>query len=120
MIKILFLILLFIYGLIIASYCFKFPISYKLTNGNDHELKIDHDFTEKEREDDKKSYLIRQLISNTLLYSSSFMFLFSYFISKRNLFKPLIILKIAMYISSFIAILLFLINGVHFYLLVAC
>ena len=112
--KIAITIILMLYVVIIGIWFFRFPISYKLTNGSYHDLVVDHDFTEKEREGLDKAYQIRQTISNVLIFSSILVSASCYISVCTKWFKPTTILKIVMFISGFIAILLTPVNGIHF------
>lgn len=114
MLKIVFIIILFLYAGVIGIWCYRFTISYRLTNGSNHDLVVHHDFTEAEREGVKKAYRIRQTISNTLLYSSIFLSAGSFIILRNHWVEPGGIVKVVMYISGFIAVVLILVNGIHF------
>lgn len=114
MLKICLITLLLLYVGILAIWCYRFPISNKLTTGSYYELVVDHDFTEAEREDVKKAYDIRQTISNLLLYSSIVLSVGSYIALRNHWFEPRAIVKAALYISGAIAVILILVNGIHF------
>jgi hypothetical protein len=112
--KIAFSITLILYIGIIGIWCYRFPISYKLTNGSYHDLVVDHDFTQQEREGLEEAYRIRQIVSNVLLFSSILVSVGSYICLRSKWIRTKTMLKIIMYISGFIALVLILINGIHF------
>ena len=114
MIKVIFIITVIIYSGVICIWIYKFPISYKLTNGTYHDIIVDHDFTKTEREEDERAFHIRQIISNIVQYSSIIICIGSYIILRKQWIKQTMILKVALYTSGFITILLMLINGIHF------
>ncbi len=114
MLKILFISIVFIYVVIIGMWCCRFPISYKLTNGSYHNLVVYHDFTKAEREGVEKAYRIRKNISNILLLSSILLSLLSYATLRSHLFEPANFVKAIMIVSGIIALILILVNGIHF------
>lgn len=114
MLKIVFIIIFLLYAGVIGVWCFRFPISYKLSNETYHALVVDHDFTDDEREDVEKAYRIRQVISNILLYSSMLLLVSSYTILRNHWIEPRIIVKVLLCVSGFITIVLMLVNGIHF------
>ena len=114
MLKIAITIILILYVGMIGIWCFRFPISYKITNGSNHDLVVDHDFTEREREGLEKAYQIRKILSNVLTFSSILVSVGSYISLRTKWIRTKTVLKIVMYISGFIAIVLILVNGIHF------
>jgi hypothetical protein len=114
MTKIIYIIFIILYIGIISGWCYRFPISYKLTNGSYNDLVVDHDFKETERDGIKKAYQIRQTISNILLYCSVMLSVSSYIIFRNHSIDPRIVAKIIMITSGLIAIILILVNGIHF------
>ncbi|HMF70604.1 MAG TPA: hypothetical protein VK616_03975 [Flavitalea sp.] len=114
MLKIVFIIILLLYAGVIGTWSYRFIISYRLTNGSNHDLVVDHDFTAAEREGVKKAYRIRQKISNILLYSSVLLSVGSFVILRNNWIEPRVIIKVVMYISGLIAAVLILVNGIRF------
>ena len=114
MLKIVIKIILILYLGIISIWCYRFPISYRLTNGSNHDLVVDHDFTEQEREGVEKANYIRRIVSNTLMLSSVLVSVGSYIGLRKKWIRNEAIVKIVMYVSGFIAIALMLVNGLHF------
>jgi hypothetical protein len=84
-----------------------------MTTGKDPNL-ITHDFTNEERESVEKAYRIREAISATLLYSSVILALCSYIALRVGWMTPRSIVKSVFIISAIVAIVLILINGIHF------
>jgi hypothetical protein len=112
--KIAFTISLILYVGVIGIWCYRFPISYKLTNGSNHDLVVDHDFTEQEREGLGKAYHIRQVVSNILILSSILVSVGSYIILHTKHVRAKTGLKIVMYASGIIAVVFIMVNGIHF------
>jgi hypothetical protein len=113
-VKVLITIILILYIGIIGIWCYRFPISYKLTNGSSHDLIVDHDFTKQEREGVEKAYYIRRTLSNALIFSSILLSLCSYIGLHKKWIRNKAIVKVVMYVSGLIAIVLILVNGIHF------
>ncbi len=97
----------------VVGWCYRFPISYKIVGG-DPDLIENRDVTLVERDAIKKAYRIRLTISNILLYSSVLLSVGSYIILRNHLFEPSTVVKVIMVISGLIAIILILVNGIHF------
>ena len=114
MLKIAITITLLLYVGIIGIWFYRFPISYRMTNGSNHDLVVDHDFTEQEREGLEKAYHIRQILSVVLIFSSGLVSVGSFISLHSKRIKSKTLVKIVMYISGFIAIVLILVNGIHF------
>jgi hypothetical protein len=114
MLKVLYIIIILIYVAIIGLWCYRFPISYKMTNGTYHDLVVDHDFTEAERDGVEKAYRIRQNISNILFFSSVVLSVISFTFLRNQWFQPVKIVKIVMIVAGIIALILILVNGIHF------
>ena len=114
MLKFLFVVIVFAYMAIIGIWCYRFPISYKLTNGTYHDLVIDHDFTEAERDGVEKANRIRKNISRILLFSSILLSIVSYLVLRNRWFEPVVMVKIIMIISTIIALILILVNCIRF------
>jgi hypothetical protein len=112
--QILFTLTIASYVALITVWCCKFPISYKLTNGTYHKLVLDHDFTKQELKGIEKAYRIRVIISKVLLYSSIFAWVVSYICFQKKWIRNNALVKIVMYVSAIIAIVLMLVNGIHF------
>lgn len=110
----LFIIALLMYAGIIAAWLLKFPISYKLSNGSFHELLVDHDFTSAERDGVAKAYRIRQTISAVLQIGSVVVFGGMYFLKRDQTGRIKTFAKWVMLIAALFAIVLTLVNGIHF------
>lgn len=112
--KILFGTLFIAYVVTIVTWCYRFPISYKLTNGSYNDLVVDHDFSEQELEGIERAYHIRQTVSNVLIFSSILISITAYAYQPMAFSGTKTFVKGVMYISGFIAIVLILVNGIHF------
>ena len=110
--KIAVVISLLLYLVIIAVWCYRFPISYKVVGG-DPSLIENRDLTSKEYNRIDEAYRIRLKVSNLLLYSSLFVYMGSY-ILRRRWVEERRLLKTSMYLSGLIAVILILVNGIHF------
>ena len=113
MLKFVYIVVIVIYLLMIGTWCFRYQISYRMTTGIDPDL-ITHNLTDQERENIDKAYRIRKTISNILLYSSVVVSVGSYIIMRNHWIDSRRVVKTAMVISGFIAIILILVNGIHF------
>ena len=80
--KIAVVISLLLYLVIIAVWCYRFPISYKVVGG-DPSLIENRDLTSKEYNRIDEAYRIRLKVSNLLLYSSLFVYMGSYILRRR-------------------------------------
>ena len=113
MLKFVYIVVIISYLFIIGIWCYRYLISYRRTTGIDPDL-ITHNLTDQERENINKAYRIRKTISNILLYSSVVLSVGSYIILRNHWIDSRGIVKTAMVISGFIAIILILVNGIHF------
>jgi len=102
-----------LYLLIIVIWCYRFPLSYKVTTGINPNL-ITQDLTNKEREGVENALKIRQAISNTLLYSSAILALGSYIALRVEWLKPTLLIRSVFIVSVVIAFVLMIVNGIHF------
>lgn len=82
--------------------------------GGDPDLITNRDLTMKERDRIDEAYRIRSNISNLLIYSSIAVSIISLIVLSKGKVQPRIIVKVALYVSAFIAVFLILINGIHF------
>ncbi len=114
MLKLIFLFFVIIHFVLIGVWGFKFPISYKFTNGTYSDIIVDHDFSNVERESIEKAFVIRKIISNLLLYYSLALTLLSFVIFHRDLIMPNNFVRIVMYFSSLITLLLIIISKINF------
>jgi len=112
--KIVFGVILIMYVLILVTWWYRFPISYKLTNGSYVDLVVDHDFSEQEREVVERAYHIRQTISNVLIWSSVLLSVTANVYQRTSLSRKKAFVRGIMYISGILAIVLILVNGIHF------
>jgi hypothetical protein len=110
----LYIVIVIIYLAIIGAWCYRFPISYKATNGTYHDLVLDHNFTQEERNGLEKAYRIRVAISTTLMISSILISISSYVVLKKGWFQPAIYVKVITVIAAAIGLILILVNGIHF------
>src|SRR5215471_4103174 len=107
--KYIYIVFVVLYLLIIVIWCYRYPISYKMTTGIDPKL-ITRDLTKDEYDGIEKAFYLRRWMSSILLYSSFFMTLSSYGILRTNLIMP----KTIMILSAIAAIILVIVNGIHF------
>jgi len=112
-IRIIYPIALFTYLLIAAVYAFKFEISYRIVQVRP-ELVAVRSLTTKEASELDRAYHIRITISTIFIYFSVLVALFSYILLKNNFFKPVLLLKVALGISLFVALILIIANGISF------
>lgn len=112
-IKIIYIISIVLYVGIIGIWCYRFPISYKIVGGNPNLIE-NRDLTNEEYDRIKSSYFVRQKISNILVFCSVLLCIGSYIIKRNHWFEPVIIIKVVMIVAAIIALILILINGIHF------
>jgi magnesium-transporting ATPase (P-type) len=106
------IIFLSLYLAIISVWCFRFPISYNIVGG-DPDLIENRDLTNEEYSRLDEAYQIRSNVSNLLLYSSIFLCIGSYLL-RRHWIEHKRLLKTTMYLSGVIAVILILVQGIHF------
>lgn len=108
-----YIVLMILYVFLLAIWCFRFPISYKIATGINPDL-VTRDLTKTEFDSLKKAYRIRQTIAAVLLYGSAILALCSFIALRTGKIKQRLFLKITLIIATVIAVLLITINGVHF------
>ena len=113
MIKIIYITILVLYIGIIGAWGYRFPISFRIVGG-DSSLITNRDLTNEGFESIDRSYEIRKIISDILIYSSLLLSVSSFVISRNKFIKPEKLVKIVMIVSGLIAVLLILINGIGF------
>ena len=110
--KIAVVITFLLYLVIIAVWCYRFPISYKIVGGDPSLIEY-RDLTSEEYNIIDEAYRVRLKVSNLLFYSSLFVCISSY-ILRRRWVEERRLLKTSMYLSGLIAVILILVNGIHF------
>jgi hypothetical protein len=114
MTKALYIVLVILYLVILGVWCYRFPISYKLTTGiNSNLILIGRDLTFEERRATEEAFQIRTTISDVLLYSSLAVSIVSFLLIRTNSRRPKLI-KPIMILSIIIAVVLLLVEGVKF------
>ena len=112
--KVGYLLVVFVYVAIIGLWCDRFPLSFRMTNGTNHALVLDHDFSNAERAGEEQAYRIRQTLSAILLLSSVLVFGGTYILLRMRRLQPRRMAKVVMIVAGIISCLLILVNGIHF------
>lgn len=97
----------------IAVWCMRYPISYKIV-GVKPDLIEERSLTHQEYKGLEKATKIRQWCSKVFLYGSLLMFVISILFLRNHWYEPAIILKMVMIVTGIIALTLILVNGIHF------
>jgi hypothetical protein len=108
-----YIVLIIAYAIIIVTFFAKFEISYRMV-GVRPELVQQRTLTLEENTLLNKAEVIRHTISFLLLSFSVIMAIISAIIWYFHLYKPLIIPKLVLGISILWALLLIIVNGIHF------
>lgn len=111
--KYIYIALIVLYIGMIAVWCMRYPISYKIV-GVKPDLIEERSLTHQEYKELEKATKIRQWCSKVFLYSSLFVFIISILFLRNHWFEPAIIVKVVMIVAGIIALILILVNGIHF------
>jgi len=105
--------LIVLYTGMAAAWCMRYSISYKIV-GVKPDLIEERSLTHQEYEGLQKAAKIRQWCSQGFLYSSLLMFALSILFLRNHWLEPAIIVKVVMIVAGIIALILILVNGIHF------
>ncbi|NML21489.1 hypothetical protein HHL16_11425 [Pseudoflavitalea sp. G-6-1-2] len=97
-----------------AIWCYRFPISYKLTNVTYHALIVDHDLTQAERDGIGKAYQIRKNISTIFQVFSFVVWIGCFLLLRAQKIAPRWLARIIIYLAATAAIILTLADGIGF------
>jgi|GEM_PF-6224514 hypothetical protein len=108
-----YLILIISYAIIFVAYCFKFEISYRIVQVRPEMVeKRSLSFDEYNRLNEAD--LIRRQVTLLLLMASAVVMVISITIWYFQLFKPTLLPKIVMVFSGLCALILAILNNIHF------
>lgn len=111
--KIVYLILVFLYAGIIAAWFARYPISYRIIGVNPDVVE-ERSLTTTEEDALQDAVKIRQLISQVFFYASVVILVISFIIHRNQWFGPAWLLKIMMIISALFALMIWLAKNIHF------
>jgi hypothetical protein len=111
--KNIYIALVILYIGMIAAWCIRYPLSYEIV-GVKPDLIEERSLTHQEYKILEKAVKIRQWSSKGLLYASLITAATSFVFLRKYWFEPVIIIKIVMIVAALIALILILVNGVHF------
>ena len=113
MIKYGYILAIILYLLIILTFIFKFEISYRIVKVRPELVEV-RSLTFTEYKSLQKAEQIRFQIFDLTLISSIVFAVFSAAVFYSKKFKPLLFPRIFLWLSAVLAILLFLVNQIHF------
>lgn len=113
MIRAFYIVLIVAYAIMFVSYFMKYEISYRIVKVRP-EIVEQRSLTYEEYKGLKKAEIIRNRINFFMLLSSIIIAGVSAIVWYFNLFNPLIVIKIVFIISGLWAIILMIVNGIHF------
>lgn len=111
--KYIYIVIIVLYIGVIAAWCMRYPLSYR-TVGVKPDLIEERSLTHKEYKALERAVKIRQWCSKMLLYASLLVFLTSIFFLRNQWFEPVTIVKVIMIAAGIIALLLIIVNSIHF------
>jgi hypothetical protein len=111
--KYIYVILVAFYICIIAVWCMRYSLSYKIV-GVKSDLIEERSLTHEKHKAIQNSFEIRQSFSKILLYTSFFTFIASFFFLRNKWFKQVTVVKAIMISAGVIVLILMLVNGIHF------
>ena len=111
--KYIYIAIIVLYIGVIAAWCMRYPLSYK-TVGVKPDLIEERSLTHQEYKALERAVKIRQWCSGILLYTSLLVFITSVFFLRNQWFEPVTIVKVVMITAGIIALILILVNGIHF------
>jgi hypothetical protein len=111
--KYIYIVIIVLYIGVIAAWCMRYPLSYR-TVGVKPDLIEERSLTHQEYKALERAVKIRQWCSKMLLYASLLVFVTSIFFLRNQWFEPVTIVKVIMIAAGIIALLLIIVNGIHF------
>ena len=111
--KYIFIVIVILYVGVIAAWCMRYPLSYKIVAVKP-DLIEERSLTHQEYKALEKAVKIRQWCSKILFYTSLFVFITSVLFLRNQWFEPVSIVKAVMITAGIIALILILVNGIHF------
>ena len=111
--KVIYIVVLFLYTIIGIVYLSRAEVSYRVVKVRP-ELVEERSLTQDEVAALDRAYIIRRTISTIFICCSIVIALFSFILLRYNLFTPVLLLKIVMWVSFLSALVLIIANGVHF------
>lgn len=111
--KYIYIVIIVLYIGVIAAWCMRYPLSYR-TVGVKPDLIEERSLTHQEYKAIERAVKIRQWCSKMLLYASLLVFVTSIFFLRNQWFEPVTIVKVIMIAAGIIALLLIIVNGIHF------
>lgn len=105
--------LIIAYAVMFVAYFFKYEISYRMVKVRP-EIVMQRSLTQEEYKELKRAEIIRHRINFFMLLSSIIIAVVSAIFWYFNLFSPPAVVKIVFIISGLWAIILMVVNGIHF------
>src|SRR5215831_14740703 len=105
--------LIVIYIGIITLWSVRYPLSYRIV-GIKPDIIEERSLTFQEYLAEGRTVEIRQWSSNILLYASVAILITSIILLRKKWFNPLVVVKIVVIVAGIIALILILVNGIHF------